>query len=216
MACRVGVEHEFPRGTGCPRAAPFDAPDATGDGGGEVVREHRTAHAVMGDLSRRVGGQILEGDRDCNRGGAGGVETNCKHLAHRPRLAHSPIWYTATEISEHESAPSTRRRRCKSSQCHSALLRFAPCPPAECIAFVMLRNLCAGVPGPGSGVALCMLNVRRSTSAEGGHRLHGGPGSRSGRAALDRQPLGAPAQHAAGQVGHLRETAARQQHAGLG
>jgi hypothetical protein len=54
-------------------------------------------------------------------------------------------WYANPEISKHESASSTRSQRCKSSQYLWVLLRFAPCPRAESIAFIMVRNLCVSV-----------------------------------------------------------------------
>ena len=47
--------------------------------------------------------------------------------------------YCAPEVSKHESASSTRWRRCKSSRYHLVSLRFAPSPRAESIAFILFR-----------------------------------------------------------------------------
>ena len=78
-----------------------------------------------------------------------------------PQVQHqaiSGIWCPATEISKHKSAPSSRWRRCKSSQCPKALLRFAPGPRAEPITFVMFRNLCAGALVPDDPVPVAVVD----------------------------------------------------------
>jgi len=86
------------------------------------------------------------------------------------------VWYSATEVLKHKSAPSSRWRRCKSPQCQKELLRFAPGPPAESITFVMFRNLCAGAldradhPGNRSRTrpsgSRCGASARRDVAAD--------------------------------------------------